>query len=373
MAGITVTTITELVNALEDTNYWTTASGGGTITVTPPNGVLDFNNEGYFYKQTPFLNLPTNASYLPADGSYLQYYDVTIDFNNTKLTNIYIYPGNSFMYLNVYSSYSYNKSYDQQYTFLNGEFEIVLNDSWFLRFYKSGKYNNYSDEAYGQLIFKNCIFNIKVTNRHKYHLFDIKCAKVYFINCVFNIEYVNMTGDGSTSDRPSVINVSIPRYSTYLDSRNHVYILSNEFRIRFRSGCKPMICNYAKLVYGFNILAVNCAYREINDNVIFINKYFTDSACIGIACIENTASGSYSNNFVASFGSDEFNTNENLKIVDHMHTAIPGANLFYDSTKISPEDSASWSGNSTKIGLPTADCKNAEKLIEAGYIFASET
>jgi hypothetical protein len=373
MAGKTVTTITELVNALEDTEYWTSESGGGTITVAPPNGVLDFNNEGYFYKQTPFLNLPVNASYTDSLGN-IQYHDVIIDFNNTKLTNMYIYPENSFMILDSYSQEPFNTSHDQQYTFINGEFEIVINNGYFLRFFKHGRYNDYSNAAYGQLIFKNCIFNIKVTNKHVSFLFDIICGKTYFINCVFNIEYVNMTSDNNTNNRPSVINVILPQYRTELDAYNHVYILSNEFRIRFRPGCKPMICDskYIKQVYGFNILAIECKYKEITDNVIFINKYFTDYACVGIARLMGGTAGSYSNNFIASFGNDEFNTNESLKIVDHMPTLIPGAKLFFDNTKIGPQASSVWQ-TSTLIGLPTADCKNAEKLIEAGYIFASET
>ena len=366
MAGITVTTITELVNTLTNQDYWD--NDGGTITVNPPNGVLDFNNEGYFYKQTPFLPLPVSIRY--ATGLAGTDKDVTIDFNNTKLTNIYVYPGNYFMQMDT--GHRANDTYNNTYTFLNGEFEAVLNDSIFLNFRNSEKYGSGDQLAYSTLIFKNCIFNIKVTNSNCKNIFNINCGHSYFINCVFNIEYVNMTRDEQNNIGNSLINNYSHRSFGYAVVEH--YILSCEFRIRFRKGALPGLLDHSNQNVRYHIIRFNneSKYKEISDNVFFVNKYFTDSTYIGILCDDaaSTNNTKYNNNFVASFGSDDFNTKESLIIGNYLNEAIGGTQLFYDSDKCGYTD---YGTDSTKVGLPTADCKNANKLIEAGYIFASET
>lgn len=369
MAGKTVTTITELVNALQDQDYWT--NDAGTITVAPPNGILDFNNEGYFYKQTPFLVLPLPIPATPYAVTTEK--DVTIDFNNTKLTNMYLYPGNVFMQMDT--GHRIENTIDNTYTFLNGEFEAVLNDSAFLSFRNSFKYSNYENFGRSTLIFKNCIFNIKITNSNCVNIFSINCGRSYFINCVFNIEYVNMTRDDSHGNGNTLIYNYSHTNHAYQDYSRH-YILSCEFRIRFRKGTLPGMSldgtnNYAKY-YIFRF--VNEMYKEVSDNVVFANKYFTDSVYVGIThSATNTSTGNtkYTNNFVASFGSDEFNTKESLTIGNFLvGSSIGGTQLFYDNDKCGYTD---YGTNTTKVGLPTADCKDAEKLIEAGYIFASES
>lgn len=363
MAGRTVTTITELVNTLQDQDYWT--NDGGTITVTPPNGVLDFNNEGYFCKQTPFLALPSQAT----GGNFVTTQkDVTIDFNNTKLTNMYIYPDNTFIQMDTGER---ARGYNNTYTFLNGEFEAVLNDSVFLNFRNSQVYSNYENQSCGTLIFKNCIFNIKILNSNCKDIFKINCAHSYFINCVFNIEYVNMTCSNSNGNC-LIYNYSYRPYSDR-NSLSH-YILSCEFRIRFRKGTLPGLLDPSNKnirYYIFKFTKEN-NYKVISDNVLFINKYFTDTVYIGIAYIYRASSGNtrYTNNFIASFGSDEFNTKESLIIGNSLNSAVEGIQIFYDSDKCGYKDDDT---NSTKVGLPTADCKNADKLIEAGYVFAYES
>lgn len=364
MAGRTVTTITELVNTLQDQDYWT--NDAGTITVTPPNGVLDFNNEGYFCKQTPFLDLPSQTT----GGNIVSTQkDVTIDFNNTKLTNMYIYPGNTFIQMDTGDGVYTN--YNNTYTFLNGEFEAVLNDSAFLNFRNSHRYSGSLKSSYGTLIFKNCIFNIKIMNSNCKDIFKINCARSYFINCVFNIEYVNMTCSDSRGNC-LIYNYSYMDYTTGLSTH---YILSCEFRIRFRKGTLPGLPDHSNkniryYIFKFPDDAWNS--KVISDNVLFINKYFTDTVYIGIACILKASPGNtrYTNNFIASFGSDEFNTKESLIIGNSLDGAVEGKQIFYDSDKCGYKDDDT---NSTKVGLPTADCKNADKLIEAGYVFAYES
>lgn len=367
MAGKTVTTISELVNTLQDQDYWT--NDAGTITVAPPNGVLDFNNEGYFYKQTPFLVFP--VPFPTVSNLVTTIKDVTVDFNNTKLTNMYLYPGNVFMQMDT--GHAAASTVDNTYTFLNGEFEAVLNDAAFLSFRNSLKYSNRENYARSTLIFKNCIFNIKVTNSNCVNIFNINCGRSYFINCVFNIEYVNMTkNNGSGTGNSLIYNYSHTNY-TYQEYSRH-YILSCEFRIRFRKGALPGILDTDNKYSNYYIIRTyNEMYKEISDNVFFVNKYFIDSVYIGAVYAYNVSSGNtkYTNNFIASFGNDDFNTKESITIGNQFNgTAIGGTQLFYDSDKCSYLD---YGLGSTNVGLPTTDCKNAEKLIEAGYIFASES
>ena len=368
MAGKTVTTITELVNVLQDQDYWT--NDAGTITVAPPNGVLDFNDEGYFYKQTPFLVFP--LPFPTVSNLVTTIKDVTVDFNNTKLTNMYLYPGNTFIQMDTGNAAA--STVDNTYTFLNGEFEAVLNDAAFLNFRNSFKYSNYENFARSTLIFKNCIFNIKVTNSNRINIFNINCGRSYFINCVFNIEYVNMTRDDPNSGGNSLMyNYSHQNMSYQTFSRH--YILSCEFRIRFRKGTLPgMIDGNNKYSNYYIFRFYNDVYKEVSDNVLFANKYFADSVYVGILYAANlvASNAKYTNNFVASFGSDDFNTKESLIIGNYLNggSSIGGTQLFYDNDKCGYTD---YGTNSTKVGLSTADCKNAEKLIEAGYIFASES
>lgn len=341
----TVTTITELVNKVANlyNSEYTVV-----INVEPDNDdkLLDFNNEDFYYRNDSFLKF---QNYAANNNAFL-----TIDFKGSTLTNIYVYPGKAFFYMN-----DDGITAGRTYIFKNGTFEMVLNKAYAIYNYHAN--SNYSNINYGYTTFKNCVFNLKVNGSNpKNSIFFLPSRKVEFINCVFNIDIVNCSGD-------SLIGVYGGQGSGDNTSDANVYIYSCEFR--YRLGDKTSLNTY---LVNFNKRSPTL--YNINDNIVFFDYYFPFESGDAKATIKHiysnygwnlNANSSYSNNFFASLDTGKEIA---IKLNQGDGKLVNGTTFFCDGEKI---EGAAFPGT-TCVSLSTAQCKDAAALAAAGYVCAIE-
>lgn len=326
--------------------------------------VLDFNTNDLYYHTDNFLTI-----YKSFGSSDI---NLTIDFNNTTLSNAYVYPGYNFIYVNSTG----NDSYTHHINFKNGIFEVVLNDGNFFNIIKNNSY------AYGgnptKITFRNCIFNIKATNMSDYkRLFlhrgmaqdssDKDRWALKFINCLFNIEYVNCAQNQYVIACEDIQNTETTGSMAILS----LSVQSCEFRIRNRSNSRIQIVNTRN------------GYVDFTNNVLFLNSIDNDTTIDydgghvskpfefrGFIYFD----GDYKfvNNYIATFNyTDSINAPLNNP-VGFMQWYNGSTTNIGKSFRVSNVIDVG-SNNGNMIEVPLNDAKDPAKLTALGYIFAIET
>jgi len=350
-----VSTVQEFINSLN--------KGSGVLVKDGSNGNynvfidndIDFNNDGYYYHTTDFITneLTTNTqSYFDGIASY----HITLDGQNHSLTNIYLSEDNSlFNFNNSGSSYNY-RAY---VTIQNTTFEIVMTNLANILHVNSTDYKNIGD-----VVFKNCIFNIKAIDITR--LFEYRNIKNFrFISCVFNIELMNPKNKCVIFDSVSEFNV------------HNLYIESCEFRFSFYD----ITDSSSKIITIANNVASSAIdyTLKINNSLFFLNNY-SSTTDIEFLIYYPTKNGSdagsntkrlLTNLFVGSFDEAPNPKNVSFGIIIN-NTVTPShtyGSIFYDADKLDLVQDSSTAF--TYTGLTTIQCKDAQSLIDAGYMFAS--
>ena len=335
----TVTTITELVNQLA--SLGSSSPTDILINVEPDNNenLLDFNNEDFYYHTGNFLTF----------GNIGGESTITIDFKDSTLTNIYVYPNSSFFYQNFQRASTYRTT-----VIKNGTFEMVLNKGYVATMLAA----EYSNASMCKPKFYNCVFNLKVNGSSSYNtLFLINANLAEFVNCVFNIDMINGSNNSIIRTMPGTADDT---------GTVNLYINSCEFRIKL--GDKTSL----KSLVNFN--KSSPVLYNINDNIVFFDYYFPYTSGDTKATIKHiesiygwslNASSSYSNNFFASL-----DTGKEIAIKLNQGDAklVNGTTFFCDSEKI---EGTAFPGT-TCVSLTTAQCKDAAALAAAGYVCAVE-
>ena len=168
--------------------------------------------------------------------------------------------------------------------------------------------------------------------------------------------YFNIEVNGCTTAYDSAL-----IYNAFNTSDGVMNILSCEFRIRDRTK-KSFYNSYGGIIK--NAYQNRNIQSNILDNIFFIDNLSGVDRSYYLYVLQQSNITLATNNFVASF--------QDASTVKTSIGVYLGGNLtastFYDNQKIAISKSFGEC-----IGLTTENCKNPEKLIEAGYVFATES
>lgn len=361
--NVTVTTISELV---ENFDYAKCEDDSNlNITVDAKDKTLDFNDEGYFYHPTHFLSAELNYALIGGGANADSVRTINIDFNNTRLTNIYLYPDCYFINLSTSTNNDYASATMASLNIQNATFEIVSNKGRILNtsYLLNASLKNWNKTS--NIVFKNCVFNIKVLDFD--YLFINNSKTFHFINCVFNIEII---AEAQTVNK-------IIYYSYCNASVNAEFkILSCEFRIRDKT-TTAFQTNFDTSISSSSNSIITCdnglTKSYILDNVFFIDNLSDAGKYYSLIHQITSYNGNYLtciNNFISSLLSSS-----PVILGAALSSSSYSTKNFIDSSKITIEEKSDFFRSSVLnlTGLPTEDCKNAEKLVEAGYVFAAES
>lgn len=118
------------------------------------------------YNQSPYYRWMSHFLY---PNTYTKI-DITINGNGHTLSNIYVYPGCSFICI--------PSSYNARVIKINDlTFEIITNNGGVLSYVQYG----------AEFHLENCIFNVRAYDMPGSGMFDLVSLNHEFINCVFNI------------------------------------------------------------------------------------------------------------------------------------------------------------------------------------------
>lgn len=335
---------------------------------------IDFNDTDYWNKDANFCTIPYT------DKSVL--YTITINGQNHSLTNIYLYPGRSFIAINAPTGSSSTASVGLvKLNLKNIKFEVMSNSSYFIRYIP-------------RLDFDNCQFNMKlygITGNTMFYCRGANIpASVVATNTLFNI-YINSTGSGfsytGSTNYGQVMKIEY-EYNGSTSLRIESSVIKIQNRTPYALGC------YAK--YGmFYCDGYYSQNTIINNSAIFYNdvgntkpNYSTDMSLYKYICITNQGYTGNSpnkcmtktiNSYFASFGTP---SNKPIIAVSFYNSsANPRTEIsscFFDNDKLACYYHTG--SGMTKIDksygcaqLTTAQCKDPDALSEAGFIFAEET
>jgi hypothetical protein len=342
--AIEVTTAAELVAALQRE-----ISNPVDATVEIMNDI-DFNNSPYYFMpNSNFINL----------ASYSRSYDRTINGNGHTLSNIYVYPGYSFI---ANSSARGLKINDLT-------IEAILNDASLIKI---------STSTSDAIEMTDCVFNVRCYNLGKtsankpFIALDSSDYGVKIINCVFNF-YISSAGS-------NVIEL--------LDVRNTL----SSIHIGLYESCIFKIRNATNSdIYMFNCQegsGSDTTYGLLLDNsAIFYNDVGSTQGGEVKLTTSNYKRVRLSNSYVASFGSLKEGFTKPVFWVSNSTATGKNAfrdflyNSFYDKDKITLKahyysgtywQEATLTTEDNCADLTTAQCKDPDKLTEIGYIFSSE-
>lgn len=336
---------------------------------------IDFNNTDYWNKDANFCTIPYT--------DYSTLYTITINGQNHSLTNIYLYPGRSFIAINAPTGSSSSAKVGLvKLNLKNIKFEVMSNSSYFIRYIP-------------RLDFDNCQFNMKlygiVGNTMFYCNGANISASVVATNTLFNI-YINSTGAGFSYDGNTNYG-QVMIIDTTGDGSSSLRIESSVIKIQNRTP-------YALGCYGrYGIFYCYGYYSQntiINNSAIFYNDvgntkpdYSTEMSIYKYICITNQGytSGSSNrcltktiNSYFASFGTPSNKPKIVVSFCNYSATPRTAtSSCFFDNDKLDCyyfSTSYYMSIIDKSYGcasLTTAQCKDPDALSEAGYIFAEET
>lgn len=340
--AIEVTTAAELVAALQRT---ISGSNPADATVEIMNDI-DFNNSPYYF-------MP-NSNFITLTSDQYQNYVRTINGNGHTLSNIYVYPGYSFIVNGNARGLKINDL----------TIEAILNDASLI---KIGSTSNAIEMT-------NCVFNVRCYNLGK--TYDIKpfvasdssssTSGAKIINCVFNF-YISSAGS---------YNVALLETSNASSTLYMVIYESCIFKIRNAT--------------NHDIYMFKCQDSSVNPGLLLDNSaifYNIVGLTQGGEChLTIDCKARMSNSYVASFGSlEEGSTKPVFWVCNSSETGEIAYrqylyNSFYDKDKITVKAMYYYSywretiltTDDNCANLTTAQCKDPDKLTEIGYIFSSE-
>ena len=336
-------TITELRAAINTvTGVGGTTSEHETYNITldasETDNVLDFNNEDFYYFNNHIF---TPASNIDAGNRYG--YTMNIDLCGATLSNIYLYKDKALFNSPVGLESSSSRSIDSN-SYLNvknATFEIVSNGGYISSIYE------YRNGNGARVTFKNCVFNIRASDMSSHGLFKFGGIRHQFINCVFNIM------------------VSGAMYSVFDADPS----LSGNYDIDFAMySCEIRLLMVDAIPSNGIFRIQGSAYTsiDISDNIFFLDALWDTAKEMNVIKTTNSISAStkkFSNNFIAALR--EY---ESIRIKYYHNSAIEQGNYtFIDGGKIG----LAYNSSHNKF-LTTAQCKDRDALIAAGYIFAAE-
>lgn len=307
---------------------------------------LDFNNEDFYYYNDHFFKI-----YLPQKSKTNS---VIFDGQNHTLTNIYVLSNKSFFYAT---------SANGATTFIirNTTFEVVLNSF-------SRMVSDVTGDSHN-VIFKNCIFNIKSISNldyifYKYYI--INTEKHVFINCIFNIE-CNVLSN---------FNIC---YCGSDYSNSGAEVESCEFRIKIISA-NPN-CTITLL---YNTVRARSNNDNFNNSLVFVNNYSNE--LVKIKLFHNTTYNdggsvkSFINNFISAFDGVTADVNKvdlDIDLSKDSSTRL-SASFFIDTDCVSISShlqelaDTTYPGLINLIPLTTTESKSPTEMAAKGYVFASE-
>lgn len=341
---------------------------------------LDFNNEDYYYHPTDFF---WTKGVLTIDGGV---YENGVVTRNHTLTNAYVFPKFSFM---VVDALQYNYEYAMTCNLKNMDFEVVLNDGYFLFLICNN--NGYTVRQPFSSRIENCNFNIKMANIR--NATSIFCnggtytarengKQVVFVNCTFNIEI--------TSSNVSEFSIFEARTAVGLaySSFNAVSFAFESCEFRIKNLCSNMRLNIFKRGYAEQDAGYYPYNQEnfyFNNCAFFLNNYYQPTGISQIWLLNETGEGwgvsnhvwGY-NSFFASFADTPDGTIDpdyKVRLLCNKSTRqqIDLSSVFVDIDRINLSAASNPTYSSSFFQLHTSECKDETKLRQIGFLFATES
>lgn len=341
MASHNVTNADEFINACR------TISSAYSVEVNVMNDI-DFNDSNFYFNIDNFVYNTSGDRVL------------TIHGNGHTLSNIYIYPGKTFIGVG-------NLVMD------NIKIETISDNAYILN-------NSYNDST-----LTNCTFNAKIYNFKNsvipFHVGNYSGSSSgdhKIINCIFNIFIASM--DSSSSELPILLGSDTSGNS----NRKNLFLEACIFKIR--NNTDRFFTFFAnRNNYGFEMLYIdNCAFFY-NDVGISQPPYDKDDISYSkfIRLFYGTYPSIIKNTYFASFGSLRSGmVRPQILAITYNNPSSFISSSFFDKEKLSVfyQDS----NNNARIEFPdtgynmfactTENCKNGSYLSSVvGYIFAEES
>ena len=287
------------------------------------------------YNQSPYYRWMSHFLY---PNSYNKI-DITINGNGHTLSNIYVYPGYSFICIPA--------------KYANTARIVKINDLTFEIISNNGRVLNY--EGYGaEFHLENCIFNVRAYDIPTNGIFNLMARNHEFINCVFNILLSSL----STNNKTIFVE---PNTGSNIGSLYEacIFKIRNSTQYTIIVISTQMYTTIDNSAFFYN--DVGLAQPDYNNNLHYI--------------LSNTADrNSFINSYIASFDYyPAMSTRPRIGLNTSSFNSL--ASSFYDKTKLnmSVYDNGTYTEKPPYFNAcTTAQCKDSAYLSSIGYVFCEE-